>query len=67
MQLFNKDSLIDAFKKEVKNANQTTFPICVDSFTNLWQYEFGSLDHLPNDVDDIIAHRAVELGLIELE
>ncbi|MBD8068554.1 hypothetical protein [Bacillus sp. PS06] len=65
--MVNKDSLIDALKQGVKGADETTFPICVDSFTNLWQYEFGSLDDLPQDVDDIIANRAVELGLIELE
>ncbi len=65
--MVNKDSLIESLKQEVKGANQTSFPICVDSFTNLWQYEFGSLDDLPQDVDDIIAYRAVELGLIELE
>ena len=63
----NRDSLIDSFKSEVKKSDQMTFPICVDSFTNLWQYEFGSLDDLPSDIDDIIAHRAVELGLMEMD
>jgi hypothetical protein len=65
MILFNKDSLIRAFKEEIKHANQMTFPIAVDSFTNLWQYEFGSLDDLPSDIDPLIAHRAIELGLME--
>ncbi|MFC3884723.1 hypothetical protein ACFOU2_15070 [Bacillus songklensis] len=63
----NRDSLINSFKNEVKTSNQMTFPICVDSFTNLWQYEFGSLDGLPAEIDDIIAHRAVELGLMEMD
>jgi hypothetical protein len=63
----NRDSLVNSFKSEVKKSDQFTFPICVDSFTNLWQYEFGSLDDLPSDIDDIIAHRAVELGLMEME
>lgn len=61
----NKDSLIKAFKEEVETANQMTFPICVDSFTNLWEYEFGSLEDLPRDIDNIIADRAIELGLMD--
>ncbi|HWO96989.1 MAG TPA: hypothetical protein VNM45_11740 [Bacillus sp. (in: firmicutes)] len=63
----NRDNLINSFKSEVEKSDQMTFPICVDSFTNLWQYEFGSLDDLPGEIDDIIAHRAVELGLMEME
>jgi hypothetical protein len=63
--MVKKDSLIKAFKKEVRRANQMTFPIYVDSFTNLWQYEFGTLDDLPKEIEDLIAHRAIELGLME--
>jgi len=65
--MINKDSLINAFKEEVQGSDYISFPIYVDSFANLWQYEFGSLDDLPHDVDDMIAHRAIELGLIDLE
>jgi hypothetical protein len=65
MILIKKESLIEAFKEEIKHANQMTFPIAVDSFTNLWQYEFGSFEDLPNDIDHLIAHRAIELGLME--
>ena len=61
----NKDSLINSFKEEVENANQMTFPIRVDSFTNLWEYKFGSLEDLPRDMDNIIADRAIELGLMD--
>jgi hypothetical protein len=63
--MVKKDSLIKAFKEEVRRSNQMTFPICVDSFTNLWQYEFGTLDGLPKEVKDLIAYRAIELGLME--
>jgi hypothetical protein len=63
--MLKKDSLIKAFKEEARRSNQMTFPICVDSFTNLWQYEFGTLDDLPKEVEDLIAHRAIELGLME--
>ena len=60
-----KEGLIKAFKEEVKRTNPMTFPICVDSFTNLWQYEFGALDDLPPEVEKLIAYRAVELGLMD--
>lgn len=60
-----KDSLIRSFQQEMKRANQRTFPIYVESFTNLWQYEFGTLDGLPKEVEQLIAHRAMELELME--
>jgi hypothetical protein len=60
-----KESLLSAFKDEIQSTNSMTFPICVDSFTNLWEYEFGSLEDLPRDVDHIIANRALELGLMD--
>ncbi|MBA2871854.1 hypothetical protein HNQ85_002129 [Anoxybacillus calidus] len=63
--MVKKDSIIKAFKEEVRRSNQMTFPICVDSFTNLWQYEFGTLDDLPKEVEDLVAYRAIELGLME--
>ncbi|QSB49709.1 hypothetical protein [Parageobacillus toebii] len=60
-----KDSLIKALKEEVKRSNPITFPIYVDSFTNLWQYEFGSLDDLPPEVEKLISYRIMELGLMD--
>ncbi|GCD81450.1 hypothetical protein [Parageobacillus thermoglucosidasius] len=60
-----KDSLIKAFKEEVKRADPMTFPLCVDSFTNLWQYEFGALDGLPPEVEKLIAYRITELDLMD--
>lgn len=60
-----KESLIRSFQQEVKRANQQTFLMYVDSFTNLWQYEFGTLDGLPKDIEQLIANRALELELME--
>ncbi|ANB62213.1 hypothetical protein [Anoxybacteroides amylolyticum] len=60
-----KESLIRSFQQEVKRANQQTFPMYVDSFTNLWQYEFGTLDGLPKEIEHLIANRALELELME--
>ncbi|ABO68114.1 hypothetical protein B1691_05215 [Geobacillus sp. 47C-IIb] len=56
-------SLIKAFKREMKRSHPEAYPICIDSFTNLWQYEFGSLEQLPPDIKRLVAYRAVELGL----
>lgn len=60
-----KESLIRSFQQEVKRANQQTFLMYVDSFTNLWQYEFGTLDGLPKDIEQLVANRALELELME--
>ncbi|WP_233499238.1 hypothetical protein [Bacillus weihaiensis] len=60
-----EESLLESFRKEVNSKNAESFPAFVDSFTNLWDYEFGSLDNLPHDVDQLVADRAVEYGLME--
>jgi hypothetical protein len=60
-----KDSLINSFRSDVKNSTADSFPLYVDSFTNLWDYEFGSMDDLPHDVDALVAERAIEYGLME--
>lgn len=63
--MVSRENLINAFKEEVKNADQNTFPIYVDSFTNIWEYEFGSLEDLPREIDDLIAQHAIDVGLME--
>lgn len=60
-----KDELIFQFSEEIDDSNTVTFPIVVDSFTNYWNYEFGSLDDLPKEIDQIIAEKAIKLGLLE--
>lgn len=60
-----KDSLLNSFRSDVKNSNADSFPLYVDSFTNLWDYEFGSMDDLPHDVEALVADRAIEYGLME--
>ena len=61
----DQDNLLHEFAEELTGTNAVTFPIVVDSFTNYWNYEFGSLHNLPADIDRIIAYRASELGLME--
>lgn len=60
-----KEALIIQFSEEIDDSNTVTFPIVVDSFTNYWNYEFGSLDDLPKEIDQIIAEKAIKLGLLE--
>jgi hypothetical protein len=64
-EIMLKDSLLNSFRTDVKDSNADSFPLYVDSFTNLWDYEFGSLDNLPHDVDELVADRAIEYGLME--
>ena len=59
--------ILQDFHKDLQNATTLTFPICVDSFTNYWSSEFGSLKDLPKEVDHFIAKRGFELGLLENE
>lgn len=61
----NQDNLLHEFAEELAGTNVVTFPIVVDSFTNYWNYEFGSLHNLPADIDRLIGHKASELGLFE--
>lgn len=61
----DRDNLLHEFARELAGTNAVTFPIVVDSFSNYWNYEFGSLQNLPQDIDRIIAYRASELGLME--
>ncbi|MFC0274001.1 hypothetical protein ACFFIX_21840 [Metabacillus herbersteinensis] len=59
------EGFIDSFLTEVQHASAEMFPTYVDSFTNLWEHEFGSLHGLPQDVNDLVASRAIEYGLME--
>jgi hypothetical protein len=59
--------ILQDFQKDLQDSNALTFPICVDSFTNYWNTEFGSLDELPKEVDHLITKRGLELGLLEDE
>ncbi|MRX72418.1 hypothetical protein GJU40_09670 [Bacillus lacus] len=61
----NEESLLHSFREEMQTASSSSFPTFVDSFANLWDYEFGSLEGLPSDINEIVGHRAVEYDLYE--
>ncbi|MEW5323445.1 hypothetical protein V2J23_15290 [Geobacillus thermoleovorans] len=58
-------SLIQALQTEMKRAALGTYPACIDSFARLWDYEFGSFDQLPPEIERLLANRAAELGLMD--
>ncbi|WP_224752395.1 hypothetical protein [Metabacillus arenae] len=61
----SKESLIESFRMEMKDADQQTYTASVDSFTNLWDYQYGYLENLPADIEDHITNRAWEFGMLE--
>lgn len=63
----NKENLIHALETELKQSNEHTYPLYIDSFLNLWDYEFGMTDDLPGKVDDIVMNRMFELDMIDDE
>lgn len=61
----NKKKAIKAFRDNLQDTTPLTFPICVDTFTNYWNHEFGSFNELPKEIDEMIAKRGFDLGLLE--
>lgn len=62
MTVDKRASLIQAFQKELKRTRPMASPRCIDSFANLWEYEFGSFETLPPDLKRLVAYRAAEIG-----
>ncbi|MFN2747508.1 hypothetical protein ACINLE_05625 [Bacillus sp. z60-18] len=50
----NKESLLEAFYQEIQGADEISFQKAARSFMNLWDYEYGGLDDLPEDADRLI-------------
>ncbi|KAA6448487.1 hypothetical protein VSK91_10360 [Bacillus swezeyi] len=50
----NKELLLKAFYQEVQGADETSFQKAARSFMNLWDYEYGCLDGLPEQADRLI-------------
>ncbi|MDI3411136.1 hypothetical protein QKW52_15980 [Bacillus sonorensis] len=47
----NRESLLKAFYQEIQGADETSFQKAARSFMNLWDYEYGCLDDLPEQAD----------------
>ncbi|MCY8089854.1 hypothetical protein MOB87_19660 [Bacillus sonorensis] len=50
----NRESLLKAFYQEIQGADETSFQKAARSFMNLWDYEYGCLDDLPEQADRLI-------------
>lgn len=61
------ESLIQALQSELKQSTEDTYPIYINSFANLLDYEFGSLDELPIELDNFASNRIIELGIFDDE
>jgi len=48
------ESLITAFQKELNYATEQNFQSYIQSFLNIWSYEYNSLEELPIEVKNII-------------
>lgn len=63
--VMNKESLLQAFYQEIHGADETAFQKAACSFMNLWDYEYGCLDGLPDQADRLIGqivHEDLLLG-----
>lgn len=48
------EKLVAHFQFEVRGAKEECFHSCVRSFLNLWSYEYGSFDHLPDEIHHLL-------------
>ncbi|MDQ0160942.1 hypothetical protein [Aeribacillus alveayuensis] len=48
------ESLITAFQKELHTANEQAFQSYIQSFLNIWSYEYNSFDEIPFEVSNLI-------------
>ncbi|MEC1591041.1 hypothetical protein [Bacillus sonorensis] len=56
----NRESLLKAFYQEIQGADETSFQKAARSFMNLWDYEYGCLDDLPDQADRLIGQTVHE-------
>lgn len=61
----NKEMLLASFQQEVKDASESSFHKAVNSFANLWDYEFGCVNDLPKDIDQWIGQAMYEYKLYQ--
>lgn len=48
------ESLITAFQKELHQANEQAFQSYIQSFLNIWSYEYNSLEEIPIEVRNLL-------------
>ncbi|ATH92885.1 hypothetical protein ACH95_20925 [Bacillus glycinifermentans] len=60
----NRESLLKAFYQEIHGADEISFQKAARSFMNLWDYEYGCLDGLPEQADKLIGQTVHEGRLL---
>ncbi|MEK5272339.1 hypothetical protein NSR00_16600 [Aeribacillus sp. FSL K6-8394] len=61
------ENMIAQFKHEVNNATEETFHSSVCSFLNLWNYEYGSFEHLPNEIHHLLHISQYDILTVDYE
>ncbi|MDM5299202.1 hypothetical protein QUF51_13585 [Bacillus pumilus] len=61
----NHDRLLQTFFDEIHEADETTFRQAAHSFLNLWDYEYGHVTDMPNEMHAYIGQLAYDSELIE--
>ncbi|ALC82100.1 MULTISPECIES: hypothetical protein [Bacillus] len=59
------EMLLASFEQEVKDTSEPSFHKAVNSFANLWDYEFGCLNELPKEIDQWIGQTMYEYELYQ--
>jgi len=45
------ESLARTFQHELKKATKETYQTSIQSFLNLWSYEYDSFEHIPKEIE----------------
>lgn len=60
------DRLAQTFLEEIQDADEAAFyQANSHSFLNLWDYEYGHVSDMPNDMYQYIGQLAYDSGLVE--
>ncbi|WP_340967887.1 hypothetical protein [Bacillus sp. PPSBB_11] len=59
------DRLAKTFLEEIQDADEAAFYQAAHSFLNLWDYEYGHVSDMPNDMLQYIGQLAYDSGLVE--
>ncbi|PCK20380.1 hypothetical protein CEY02_13650 [Bacillus pumilus] len=59
------DRLLQTFFDEIHDADEATFYQAAHSFLNLWDYEYGHVTDMPNEMHQYIGQLAYDSELVE--
>ncbi|MGF0005337.1 hypothetical protein ACQRCG_17695 [Bacillus altitudinis] len=59
------DRLTQTFLEEIQDADEAAFYQAAHSLLNLWDYEYGHVSDMPNDMHQYIGQLAYDSELVE--